>query len=329
MRSSESDRDTFLSVKRKENKDENKDPETQVTKNEKSLVECLAQVIGATKKVPEPKVYEIHTTRKWDEFLAQFEKYCLAQYSDDKQYWLQVLEKYLEGEVKTMYLCFQGEGEKYDKLIKKLTRWVKGRVNQIEIDYIGAFHEAVMKEGETCYMYAGRLEDLAIKAYPGDKKTAHKQLRRKFLKTIPKGSLLEQIRYHDALNQRMTGEKMGWRDIRELTLLESENENQNMVSSANQCVTLPSAGCLLAASPVLTNTSTPVPNVAALQKKRRRKRNNNTNASSQPASPQNVLQPDPFKTQTTWPSNSQQTNVQSSQRINNMASTPANADMNQ
>ena len=186
-----------------------------------------------------------------------------------------------------------------------------------------------MKEGETCYMYAGRLEDLAIKAYPGDKKTAHKQLRRKFLKTIPKGSLLEQIRYHDALNQRMTGEKMGWRDIRELTLLESENENQNMVSSANQCVTLPSAGCLLAASPVLTNTSTPVPSVAALQKKRRRKRNNNTNASSQPASPQNVLQPDPFQTQTTWPSNSQRTNVQSSQRINNMASTPANADMNQ
>ena len=55
MRSSESDRDTFLSVKRKENKDKNKDPETQITKNEKSLVECLAQVIGTTKKFRNPK----------------------------------------------------------------------------------------------------------------------------------------------------------------------------------------------------------------------------------------------------------------------------------
>ena len=289
-------------------------PVTPVTENEKSLVECLAQVIGATKEIPEPKAFEIHTTRKWEEFLTQFEKYCRARYSDDKEYWLQVLEKYLEGEVKTMYLCFQGEGRKYDKLIKKLSRWVKGRVNQIEIDFIGAFHEAVMKNGETCYMYAGRLEDLANKAYPGDKKTAHQQLRRKFLLTIPKGPLSEQIRYHDALNQRMTGEKMGWKDIRELILLESENENQNMVSS-NQGVNSQPAGCLLAASPVLTQSNETVKQDKKKKKKSKTKAKNTVNTNPQPTPPQ----PESFQTQAAWPPNQQRSNSQPSR---NMAPTP-------
>ena len=80
--------------------------DAEITKE--NMVECLTKAMGATKKKPEPKAFDIQSKRKWDVFLDQFEKYCASQYSDDREDWSEVLEKYLEGEVREMYLCLQG-----------------------------------------------------------------------------------------------------------------------------------------------------------------------------------------------------------------------------
>ena len=308
-------------------KDKSK-PKLEIT--EKNMVDCLAKAMGATRKIPEPKVFDVQSKRKWDVFLAQFEKYCTSQYSDDKEDWAEILEKFLEGEVKIMYQCLQSEEQSYEKMIKKLTKWVKGKVDSLDLDHVGVFHEAQMKEGESCYMYASRLEILANKAYPGDKKTVHKQLRRKFLKTIPEGWILSQIEYQDLLNRRMTGHKMSWKEIREQVLMMAGKESK--VPELTLGPQPPE--CLMFTSTALENTVPAQGQNDPNQKKNTRRKKKQKNNAANPNFPQtlpntsqmqNTCQPDPAQTQAAWPANSsqRQNGGQSNSRPGNAVPTPA------
>ena len=282
---------------------------------DKNMVECLTKAIGANKKVPEPKVFEIQaakSAKKWEVFLTQFEGFCSSQYSDDKEYWAEILEKYLEGEIKTMYQCLMSKEQPYRKLIKKLGKWVKERVDSMEIDHDALFQEASMNEGESTYMYACRLEVLADNAY-SDKQTAQKQAKKKFMKTIPRGLIYQQIDSQEVTNRRVTGRKFSWKEVRELALMLSDREQTHPVQHSG----LQTPECLVGTLPSLSNP-VPVPEPKFEQNKKKAqssKKKKKQAASQNPPQPPSNAPTNP-SVQATWSGNSSQ------QQNNQMVSSP-------
>ena len=69
-----------------------------------SLANAMKSVgMGRNRNVPEPEPFQLGTGQKINKFFQIFERYCEYQYSNDKNDWIKVLGKYLQGEIKSVY----------------------------------------------------------------------------------------------------------------------------------------------------------------------------------------------------------------------------------
>ena len=184
-----------------------------------SLANAMKTVgIGDSYTVPEPEPFKIGTGQKMHKFFNSFEKYCENKYSRDQDDWIKVLGKYLQGEIKSVYEAVKISKEDYLSLKSKLLEWYQMTRVRTDTGFRAQFEHAQMKPGESIGIYAVRLEALAEKAYPEVSIERNRDLRKKFIKTVP-DYFVKKLFAHNTVIKRCTGRDLPWSDVVQLATL--------------------------------------------------------------------------------------------------------------
>ena len=175
--------------------------------------------VGSGCGVPEPEIFSVSKGTSFSQFLDHFEKYCRHQYSGHKNYWVKELEKFLDGDIKNVYLSVRKPRTTYKEIKEMLSEWyIDTRRHRISTKRI-QFEQATRKHGEDLSVFAVRLESLAKEAYPRQDMTHSRELREKFLSAIP-SKANKFIIAHNWQTKQATGHKLSWRQIKELVAME-------------------------------------------------------------------------------------------------------------
>lgn len=172
--------------------------------------------------VPEPEAYDISSGKSFVKFIEKFERYCESKYSCYMDDWIEVLGKYLQGEMKNIYrsAC---EGERpYPYIKNRLTQWYTWKKNNMDFDKRSQFLEAEMNNGESIFSYAYRLENLAYAAYPNIDIEKNRELRKKFMRTAP-SSFVVKVKEQNWLGVQAGRPNLSWEDIKILASFGEDN----------------------------------------------------------------------------------------------------------
>ena len=120
---------------------------------------------GLNKNVPEPEVYNVKSGKCFYKFLNKFERYCTYQFSSEKDDWIDLLGKFLVGEIREAYKSIKVGESTYVSIMKSLQTWYEQRSKTMKINRKEIFHSAKMEEDETTHMFAVRLEGFAKAAF--------------------------------------------------------------------------------------------------------------------------------------------------------------------
>ena len=137
------------------------------------------------RNVPEPSIFNPEETITFSRFLEKFERYCKSKYSHDKDDWIEVLGKFLKGDMRRIYRQGKMTDKSYDHIISKLKEWYAGKRRRLERDWKREFEEMKMEEGENLHTYMLRLEDTALAVFPDIELEDNGELRKKFMRTAP------------------------------------------------------------------------------------------------------------------------------------------------
>ena len=151
---------------------------------EKQLKKFFEKV--SPKDCPKPEEFAIETGMSFLGFIGRFERYCGTKYSKgSKSDWTAELGRFLKGEIKDAYNAYGGAERPYTTMRRKLEKFYDSLRDQMESRKHVTFVEAVMNEGESIRVFALRLEQLFLNAYPNQDPETSPDLRRKFLTSIP------------------------------------------------------------------------------------------------------------------------------------------------
>ena len=101
-----------------------------------------------------------------EKYFISFENYCKNNKKDDRDTWLDELEKNLTGETLVANEGMRDANQSYEMGEEKLLTWYKGRQTVRKKRARERFNRASHKTGATLYLYSTILESLSKKAYP-------------------------------------------------------------------------------------------------------------------------------------------------------------------
>ncbi|XP_068242291.1 uncharacterized protein [Palaemon carinicauda] len=168
------------------------------------------------REVPRCERFNEHSSRDVYDFFREYERYCQDKYGDNKRVWARELGEYLTGYLLMMYGVIMSVGDvDYESVKKRIIEQVKRMKGSVRYKRKNDFDEARMNVGEAISMYVCRLETLAGKKYGDEGINANKELKKKFLATVPK-NVAEFNNLKRKEKMRWTKERLTWDYILEI-----------------------------------------------------------------------------------------------------------------
>ena len=192
----------------------------------------IVHEVDRNKNVPPPEVFDITAGKSFTRFWGKFERYCRCKYSNEEDDWVDVLGKYLKGEMKDIYRPAQENEQSYQYIKKRLINWYTAKRRNIEIDRRHEFAHAVMKKNENVHAYMYRLEDLAQAAF-SDAETQEAELSMKLMKTAP-SDFVEKIKEQSWLKSQNGTGYLTWEQVKVMASFRDENRTKRRVRSREQ-----------------------------------------------------------------------------------------------
>lgn len=186
------------------------------------------------KEIARPPMFEMNGWQPLSQFLQAFERYFNAKYVGNERDCTMHLAEFLPDKMREYYHILGGGKLKFSKMKQELLSWYRTQ------ERLGARHwraklmSETMNEEESLKVYALRLKDIATKAYPNDEANRIRELRHRYLETVPADFARHLQITQDASRVAGYGSKLGWTDI--LRLAEKEDERQR---KRNQAVVKP------------------------------------------------------------------------------------------
>ena len=168
------------------------------------------------REVVQPEQFRMDGSISLGRFLDKFERYFKNKFDGNQRDCTQELGKFISGELRQAYDALGGPQRKYRDMKASLLQWIKAQGLGKTRRWKTELQQAVMRKDETIKLYCMRLEEVAQRAYPGDRKECARQLKSIFVKTAPIEFLKqmeERERIKVALRQ---GKSLTWGEIVEL-----------------------------------------------------------------------------------------------------------------
>ena len=186
------------------------------------------QVKGRSKYYPKdvvaPETFDVDSRGSLRNFLSDFERYFSIKFAGNQKDRCRELGRFLVGEVKDAYDAVGGPLLRYTEMKGELLQWYRsqqvGRTYKRRADLA----QACMKDGETFKLYCMRLEKLANRAYPHDVSEAAKQLRRRFLRTVPRWFAKSVEKREETQKIMKPNRRITWADI--ISVAENEDKKK-------------------------------------------------------------------------------------------------------
>ena len=182
-----------------------------------------------------PKVEPFSNKRGQDihQFFKDYEDYCQQKYYGRKNLWVRGLEESLSGSMLKAYQAMivdSGFSVKYESLKNRLIRQANRMKKFSYHDPRKNFDSISMKQNETAWEYAHRLETAAIEKF-GDEFIEDKQkdVLRKFLDTVPE-NVRRTVNKQRKLRKQLGAKPYTWNDV----LQDLEEDNGDLLSKKSQ-----------------------------------------------------------------------------------------------
>ena len=182
-------------------------------------------------RIVKPLPFILSEGRHIEEFLKEFEDYASQNCGTDKRKWLIELNGLMKGSALATYKALNTGKIPYERVVEKLKQWYEERVKDKREDGLTSFSRAKLKNGESPYLFALRLESLADEVKLGSRSEVEGILVQKFLDEVPK-TLRKRIKERINYKQRMGHGKDQsiWNIVREM-LADEESSDDNLDTS--------------------------------------------------------------------------------------------------
>ena len=173
------------------------------------------------KKVVKPQVFEMDGRQHLKTFLETYQHYFSREYGGTSKECTQELRRFLKGELRELYDILGGAELRFTEMKAELISWYKQKKIGGKRHWREEFDKCYHREDEPLKIYGARLRELAQRAYPDDDLECARQLRARFLDTVPpafRDEVHKMEQYHRIVSGQ-TGVKVNhlpWRAIMEL-----------------------------------------------------------------------------------------------------------------
>ena len=182
------------------------------------------------RNVPEPAKFGLESAQPFEDFKAKFERYCKGHYTDVKDDWIPILERFLMGDLKDIYLSVQEGTNSYDEVMEEIEGYHKRTIKAMTRDRKGLVRTMTMHPGEGVDKYVVRLEGIAKSAY-GSK--FEKPARRRLMETVP-SSFQNALVTKNWDYQLMYGKDLPWELVKSWATLESRGKSRRSTREWDQ-----------------------------------------------------------------------------------------------
>ena len=146
-------------------------------------------------------------------YLDGYERYFSAKYDGTQRECAFELARFLTGETKDAYEAIGGAYMKYRELKPRLLEWFKSqKVSQIQQSR-KVFARMKLKPSETLKLFCMRLEDSAVRAYPGDERRQSRELKKKLVDSAPTWFMKVLEKRKDIKRMMNQGKSLSWGEI--------------------------------------------------------------------------------------------------------------------
>lgn len=186
------------------------------------------------KEVVTPEMFEMNGWQTLKQFFQSYERYFDAKYVGTSRDSTRHLREFLPSPMREYYEALGGPKMKYEKIKAQLQSWYRRQERHGSRHWRNKLNEASMKPGEPLKVYALRLHEMSRKAYPNDDSLRTRELRHKFLESVPSDFARYVQLTQDAAKAAGQRSKLDWKTL--LRLSEKEDERQRKTSSKSKSV---------------------------------------------------------------------------------------------
>ena len=164
------------------------------------------------RRAPKCDKFDEESGLSLEEYLEEFEEYCMENIKGDCKNWIKELESNLSGDLLDALKQFRKYRYSYSKLKKKLLEWYDEMEEARQEEYKNNFEVISHKKGESFYIYASRLERTFSLAFPETDPEYSTKLRKKYIETVPSSfrKMLKSIISYD----NHVHKKTKWKEIK-------------------------------------------------------------------------------------------------------------------
>lgn len=183
------------------------------------------------KEVVKPNVFVMNSWQTLRQFLQSYERYFDAKFEGNSRDRTRALSEFLPSSMLEYYSALGGHKLKYPDMKKELISWYNRQEKLDARHWRVKFTEEKMKNNEPLKVFALRLQETSNKAFPRSDRERERELKHKFLETVP-SSFARHIQItQDAARAAGTAGKLSWIDI--VRLAEKEDERRKKSGRSN------------------------------------------------------------------------------------------------
>ena len=195
-----------------------------------------ANVMMYPKEVVKPPVYRVDCNVHLASFLRSFEKYFDGKFiNNSSKAKTQELINFLPPELLEVYDSLGGGFQKYSVMKEELLKWYNSNLATNKRHWQRVLHTSTMKPNETLAVYGIRLQQYAMNAYPDSPEECLKELRHRYVNTVPEWFRVKMEMLEDCREQFGKPNRLTWKERMNLAQKEDKRHRSgnrsNIVSS--------------------------------------------------------------------------------------------------
>lgn len=197
------------------------------------LTAFSSEVAGSVRKeVVRPPAFEMNGWQSFSQFLQSYERYFSARYVGSERDCTMHLVEFLPVKMQEYYHVIGGSRLRYSQMKEELQRWYRSQEKHSARHWRSQLMTETMNEGESLKVYGLRMMEISTRAYPHDEGNRLRELRHRYLETVPADFARHLQITQDASRLAGNQSKLGWTDI--LRLAEKEDERKRKGRKASR-----------------------------------------------------------------------------------------------
>lgn len=205
---------------------------SELSDNEEVILPTSRSGHSRRREVIKPNIFVMNGWQSLRQWLQGYEKYFAMKYRGSSRDCTQHLSQFLPERMLEYYEALGGHRLKYEDMKQELITWYRSQERHSPRHWRQQLMEVEMKENESLKVYALRLLELGMKSYPHDVAERTRELRHRFMETVPSDFARHLQITQDASSVAGHGKKLLWPEIVRLAEKEDERKHKMVKKSA-------------------------------------------------------------------------------------------------